>query len=319
MTDFELIEAPALGSPLRESAIAEGVERHEAVLRIGLVQCSWDPDGERHRATLADGLEVAARAGVAVVFLQELTLSPYFCHDPAVADALDRFGEDLETGPTVTFARANARRHGIAVHASLYERVGDRGYNTAVCVGADGALLVQSRKTHIPAFPSYHEDRYFEPADRPCGIAEIGGVQIGFPTCWDQWFPELARSLSMRGAEVVVYPTAIGSEPHVPGFDSQPMWHQTIVANGLANATFMIAVNRIGTEGPIDFYGSSFVSDPYGRVLAEAPRERPAVIVADLEIGQRADWASFGLLWTRQPSHYGELAGASDLGRPVAP
>jgi N-carbamoylputrescine amidase len=132
-----------------------------------------------------------------------------------------------------------------------------------------------------------------------------GGAQLGAPTCWDQWFPELARAYSLEGAEVLIYPTAIGSEPDHPAFDTQPLWQQVIVANGISNGTFMVAINRIGTEDPLTFYGSSFVSDPYGRVLAQAPRDEPAVIVADLDLDQRRDWLElFPFLRTRRPDAY---------------
>ena len=137
--------------------------------------------------------------------------------------------------------------------------------------------------------------------------ADLWGLHS--PTCWDQWFPELARIYSLAGAEILVYPTAIGSEPHLDDFDSQPLWQQMIAANGLANATFMVAVNRIGTEGPLTFYGSSFISDPYGRIVVAAPRDAPAVLVADLDLDQRRDWLTFGLLSTRRPEQYGSLAG----------
>ena len=118
----------------------------------------------------------------------------------------------------------------------------------------------------------------------------LGEARLGLPTCWDQWFPELARAYGLAGAEVLVYPTAIGSEPDHPGFDTEPLWQRVIVANGIANGTFMVAVNRIGDEPPLSFYGSSFISDPYGRVLAQAPARRAGVLVADLDLDQRRDW-----------------------------
>ena len=111
----------------------------------------------------------------------------------------------------------------------------------------------------------------------------------------------------LEGAEVIVYPTAIGLEPDYPDLDSQPMWRQTITANGLANGTFMVAINRFGTEGPLNFYGSSFMSDPYGRVLVEAPRDEPAVLVADLDLDQKNDWMTWGMYQTRRPDQYGRL------------
>lgn len=308
---FELVVADqALDSPFRGDRV------EERPLRVGAVQCAWEPDASAHEARLRDGVARAAGEGAQVVLLQELTLSPYFCVEPGVADALDRFAEDLEHGPTVALARSLAVEHGVAVQASLFERVGDHGYNTAVCVDAAGNLVARTRKTHIPEFVYYHENLYFDLGDTGCPVVEVAGAGFAFPTCWDQWFPELARVMSLEGAEVVVYPTAIGNEPHRPGFDSQPMWRQMIAANGLANATFMIAVNRIGTEGPLTFYGSSFISDPYGRVIVEATRDRPTVLVAQLDLGQREDWLDFGLLYTRRPEVYGRLGERSDLGRP---
>jgi N-carbamoylputrescine amidase len=140
-------------------------------------------------------------------------------------------------------------------------------------------------------------------------VHEIAGGQFGFPTCWDQWFPELARLYSIEGAEILVYPTAIGSEPDHPAFDTQPLWQQVIIGNGIANGVFMVAVNRIGEEPPLRFYGSSFISDPYGRKLVEAPRDEPAVLVADLDLDQRRDWLElFPFLATRRPDIYARLA-----------
>ncbi len=161
---------------------------------------------------------------------------------------------------------------------------------------------------HIPITAGYHEDRWFLPGDSGFPIVDIDGMQAGFPTCWDQWFPELARAYSLAGAELIVYPTAIGSEPDHPDFDTQPLWEQVIRANGIANGTFMAAINRTGTEGALTFYGSSFISDPYGRVLVQAPRDEPAVLVADLDLDQRRDWLTlFPFLSTRRPDRYGPL------------
>jgi N-carbamoylputrescine amidase len=201
----------------------------------------------------------------------------------------------------------------VYVHASLYERADDDalGFNTAICVAPDGDLVGRTRKVHIPVTAGYYEDRYFRPGPPEDGfpVVALGDARFGFPTCWDQWFPELARAYSLAGAEVLVYPTAIGSEPDHPEFDTEPLWEQVIVANGIANGTFMVAVNRIGTEGPLTFYGSSFISDPYGRKLVQAPRDEPAVLVADLDLDQRRDWLElFPFLATRRPDAYGSLA-----------
>ncbi len=283
--------------------------------RVGAVQERWRADADEHRAALAHGVAMAAAEGARLVCLQELTLSPYFAVDANGAEAARDRAERIPDGPTSRFAAGLARRHGVHVHASLYEEAGDGGlgYNTAIVVRPDGTLAGRTRKLHIPVTAGYHEDRYFRPADDadPFPVYSIEQATLGFPTCWDQWFPELARMYSLRGAEVIVYPTAIGSEPDHPAFDTEPLWERVITANGIANGTFMVAINRIGEEPPLRFYGSSFISDPYGRVLVQAPRDRAAVLVADLDLDQRSDWlALFPFLTTRRPEAYGPLAGS---------
>ena len=143
------------------------------------------------------------------------------------------------------------------------------------------------------------------------------GARVGLPTCWDEWFPEVARSYSLGGAEIVVYPTAIGSEPVFPAFDTQPLWQHVIVANGISSGLFMVVPNRVGDEGKVTFYGSSFISDPFGRVLVQAPRDEEAVLVADLDLDQRRDWLElFPFLLTRRPDTYSALTAPVDVEHP---
>ena len=306
-----------VGAPLPSPARVG--ERRRAPWRIGLVQQRWHTDADAHRAALAEGVRLAAAEGAQLVCLQELTLSAYFAITPDGPQAAGAQPEDIPDGPTCTFARELAARTGAHVHASLYERADGPdglGYNTAVVLSPDGTLVARTRKLHIPITAGYYEDRYFRPGPADGGeaggdafpVVALGEARLGFPTCWDQWFSELARAYSLAGADVIVYPTAIGSEPDHPGFDTEPLWQQVIVGNGIANGTFMVAINRIGVEGPITFYGSSFVSDPYGRILVQAPRDEPAVLVADLDLEQRGDWLElFPLLRTRRPDAYGSL------------
>lgn len=302
MTTFDLIEAAPQPSPARTAPPERGS------IRVGAVQTSWHADAHAHRAILSEGVRLAAARGARIVCLQELTLAPYFATRSDRGAEAREYAESIPDGPTTRLAMELARETGAAVHASLYEKTGaKRGFNTAICAAPDGALLARTRKMHIPRFPGYREDRYFDAGDSGYPVADIDGANFGFPTCWDQWFPELARCYALRGADVLIYPTAIGSEPEMPGFDTQPLWEQMIRANGLANATFMVAVNRIAAEDGIVFYGSSFISDPYGRVLVQAPRDRDAVIVADLDLDQRRDWLTFGVIATRRPSEYGPL------------
>ncbi len=291
-------------------------------LRVGLVQQRWHPDEADHQDALARGIALAAGEGAQIVCLQELTLSPYFAITPDGPQVLGVAPEPLETGPTITFARRCAAAASVYVHASLFEQAerGDGlGFNTAILVAPDGTLVQRTRKLHIPVTAGYYEDRYFRrgPASGegdpfPVVSLPVSGAKLGLPTCWDQWFPELARAYSLAGAEVLIYPTAIGSEPDHPGFDTEPLWQQVIVGNGISNGTFMVAVNRIGVEDPLTFYGSSFISDPYGRLLVQAPRDQAAVLVADLDLDQRRDWLElFPFLETRRPDAYGSLATGS--------
>jgi N-carbamoylputrescine amidase len=282
-------------------------------LRLGAVQEAWHEDPDVHRGALLRGIQLAAEAGATIVCLQELTLSPYFAITPDGPEKLGVAPEPLEGGPTFAFAAGAARATGVHVHASLFEEAdeGDGlGFNTAILVAPDGSLVARTRKLHIPVTAGYYEDKYFRPGPPENGfpVYEVGGAKLGLPTCWDQWFGELARAYSLAGAEIIVYPTAIGSEPDHPDFDTEPLWEQVIVGNGIQNGTFMVAVNRIGHEPPLTFYGSSFISDPYGRKLVQAPRDEPAVLVADLDLDQRRDWLElFPFLRTRRPDAYRSL------------
>ena len=304
LTAYDLLPSPArVDPPFREP------------LRVGMVQERWHPDADEHRDALARAVRTAVGEGARLVCLPELTFSAYFAITPDGPEAAGVEPEPLPDGPTHVFAAELARETGAFVHASLYERAGDDagqrppGFNTAIVVAPDGSLVARTRKVHLPVTAGYYEDRYFRPGDSGFPVVDLADARFGFPTCWDQWFPEVARSYALLGADVIVYPTAIGSEPDHPDFDTQPLWEQVIRANGIANGTFMVVPNRIGTEGPVTFYGSSFISDPYGRVLVQAPRDEPAVLVADLDLDQRRDWLElFPFLATRRPGEYGVLS-----------
>lgn len=321
-----MIEISCLDAP---ASLARTSPSNRKALRVGVVQHRWQADSAAVAAELNEGISRAVALGASVVFLPELTLSRYPAdtlphNDPAEGTPRSRpsdIAEDLLTGPTFRFAADAARRHGVSVHASLYQRAEDPdgqddglGLNTAILVSPEGELLARTHKLHIPVTAGYYEDKFFRQG--PAGAdayevhapAELGGARLGMPTCWDEWFPEVARLYSLGGAEILVYPTAIGSEPDHPDFDTQPLWQQVIVGNGIANGLFMIAPNRWGSEGTLNFYGSSFISDPYGRILAQAPRDASAVLVADLDLDQRKDWLTlFPFLATRRPDTYGRL------------
>ncbi len=305
-------------------SLSRSTESTRPPVRVGLVQHRWRPDADELAKVLRDGIDRAAGKGAALVCLPEITLLRYPADTPAGPNPGDT-AEDLLEGPTFALAAEAARANGIFVHASLYEKApaaDGLGFNTAILVAPSGELAGRTRKMHIPISAGYYEDTYFRagpaegnpyPVYEPAGL----GAKLGMPTCWDEWFPEVARNYSLGGAEIVVYPTAIGSEPVFPAFDTQPLWQQVIVANGINSGLFMVVPNRIGDEGAVTFYGSSFISDPYGRVLVQAPRDEEAVLVADLDLDQRRDWLElFPFLLTRRPESYGTLTAPVDVQRP---
>ena len=289
-------------------------DSNRSPLRVALVQTKWHENQGEHLAKLNEGIRLAADNGAQIVCLQELTLSRYPA-DQLPAGTPNAIAEQLEGGPTHAFAAAAARANNIYVHASLYEYqdfADGRALNTAIIVNPEGVIVARTPKLHIPVTAGYYEDKYFAPgpsAGEPYPVYDLEfrdvDAQFGLPTCWDEWFPEVARNYSLRGAEILVYPTAIGSEPDHPQFDTEPLWRQVIVGNAIANGTFMVVPNRYGNEGALNFYGSSFICDPYGRVLVRAEREGDEVLIADLDLDQRRDWLDlFPFLATRRPDTY---------------
>lgn len=291
-------------------------ERTPRPVRIAVVQMRWYADPDTHRGRIAEGVAAAADAGASIVFLPELTLSRYPA-DTLPEGRADATAESLEQGPTRRFAAELASRYDIHVHASLFETSGaedGRGLNTAIIVAPNGELVAHTRKLHIPVTTGYYEDHYFaEGSDTtpyPVHNVELdsGSLNVGLPTCWDEWFPEVPRCYALGGAELLAYPTAIGSEPDYPDFDTQPLLRQVVVGHAIANGLFIALPNRFGAEGSLEFYGSSFIVDPFGRILAEAPRDKEMVLVADIDLAQRQDWLTlFPFFGTRRPDTYAAL------------
>lgn len=311
---MKLTIAPALPSLSR----VKPAER--APLKVALVQTRWHEDAAEHIAKLNEGISLAAETGAEIVFLPELTLSRYPADQLPAGDPVAT-AEILDGGPTHRFAAAAAAKHNILIHASLFEKdlqPDGRGLNCAILVEPNGAIVARTPKLHIPVTAGYYEDKYFAPgpaSGEPYPVYEIEfantRANVGLPTCWDEWFPEVARNYSLRNAEILAYPTAIGSEPDHPNFDTEPLWRQTIIGHAIANGLFIVVPNRWGNEGALNFYGSSFIVDPYGRILARAERDTDEVLVAELDLDQRRDWLDlFPFLATRRPDTYDALVEA---------
>lgn len=285
------------------------------VVRVAALQFRWRPDPKEHAAVISKAIREAANNGAQMVFLPELTLSRYPA-DVCPTSSPSETAEDLSQGPTMTLVASLAKELGIFVHASVFEAKGfkdGRGLNTAIIVGPDGNLVGATPKLHIPVTEGYFEDQYFQqgPNQNPYPVYELdlpGNPKLGLPTCWDEWFPEVARAYGLLGADILCYPTAIGSEPDHPEFDTKPLWRQVIVSHAIANGLFIVVPNRYGNEGRIDFYGSSFIVDPYGRILAQASRTEDELLIADLDLDQRRDWLElFPFFGTRRPDTYSIL------------
>ena len=267
--------------------------------------CSWD----RVR-TVSDAEQLvreAAARGAEIILLQELFEAPYFCKDQ---DG-DHFALARERQGNALIERFSelARELGVVLPVSFFERAGTAFYNALAIVDADGTVLGVYRKSHIPNSVGYQEKSYFSPGDTGFKVWKTRYATIGAAICWDQWFPEAARCLVLKGAELLLYPTAIGSEPAFPELDSRDHWQRVMQGHAAANLTPVIASNRIGREKgstcTVEFYGSSFIADHTGAIVAEAGRSDRAVIATTFDLdaidGERVNW---GVFRDRRPELY---------------
>lgn len=271
--------------------------------------CSWDLPANADRAEAL--VRQAAAVGAGLVLVQELFAAPYFCIEqhPQYFD----LAAPAEGHPLIARFADLARELGVVLPVSFFERAGQAHFNSVAMVDADGRVLGVYRKTHIPQGPGYEEKYYFSPGDTGYRVWDTAAGRIGVGICWDQWFPECARSMALMGAEVLLYPTAIGSEPPEPGYDSQPHWETVMRGHAAANIMPVLAANRVGTEVAPDgrevtFYGSSFIADQAGQVLAKAGREGEAVLTATFDLGKIAEMRrSWGLFRDRRTETYGAV------------
>jgi N-carbamoylputrescine amidase len=281
-------------------------------VHLALCQGHWTGDVESTKALYAELIAEAVGRGATLVCLPEFTILPYF---PATRDREGmQWAETLTEGVSAEFFSEQAKKHSISLVGSIFEREGEQFWDTAVIYGEDGALKHYTRKVHIPSGEGYHETDFFEGfAEYP--VHELDTVKIAAPTCYDQWFPELARIYALNGAELIFYPTAIGGEPTAPEFDSKDAWQTVMRGHAVANGLFVAAANRVGQER-VKFYGSSFICDPLGNLLVSASRDKDEVIDAVLEPAVREQYLNlFPLMYQRRPHTYGRLL-EKPLGQP---
>jgi N-carbamoylputrescine amidase len=287
-------------------------------LRVAGVQMAMDEDPATNLERACARVREAASRGAQLVVLPELFTRRYFPQHHARPEYLS-WAESIP-GPTTEAPAALARELGVALVGSVYERaMAGLNYNTAVVFAPDGALVGRTRKAHIPDDPGYAEKYYFAPGDSgypvhrvPLAVATAGeavpSLALGLATCWDQWFPEVARILALTGAELIVYPSAIGSEPEYPELDTHDAWRTVMRGHAVANATFVMAVNRVGREDGMTFYGGSFVADPMGVVIAELGADEGLLEVSlDLDaIARVREISTF--FRDRRPETYRDIA-----------
>jgi N-carbamoylputrescine amidase len=267
--------------------------------------CSWDRDANMARAETL--IREAARRGAHVVLIQELFETPYFCKDHSTRHF--ELAKPLLDHPAVEHFRGLARELGVVLPVSVFERANNAFFNSLVMVDADGAVLGSYRKSHIPEGPGYHEKFYFSPGDTGFKVFDSKFGKLGVAICWDQWFPETARSMALMGAEILLYPTAIGSEPHDPSLDSSGHWQRTMQGHAAANIMPLVASNRIGTEQgekyTMTFYGSSFIASHTGEKVAEADRHTETVLTASFDLDAvRRYRQAWGVFRDRRPDLY---------------
>lgn len=276
------------------------------VLTVGAIQCAFSDDPTRDIDRVAGLVEEAASAGARVVLPPELFQGHYFCRvqdEAAFARAHAAAGH-----PAIERMRELAARLGVVIPTSFFERDGPHYYNSLAVIDADGSVLGIYRKSHIPDGPGYEEKFYFRPGNTGFKTWKTRVGVLGVGICWDQWFPEAARAMVLGGAEVLLYPTAIGSEPGDPDLDTRALWQRAMIGHAVSNMVPVVAANRVGDEHGQSFYGHSFVCTHFGEIVADLGSEQEGVVHATLDLDEASRRrAAFGFFRDRRPDLYGPL------------
>ncbi len=270
--------------------------------------CSWDIEGNVSRAEKL--IREAAAKGAQIILIQELFETPYFCVDQD--EKHFALAKPFENNPLIRHFSALAKSLQVVLPLSYFEKANNTFFNSLCVIDADGRVLENYRKSHIPNGPGYQEKQYFSPGDTGFKVWQTAYGRIGAAICWDQWFPEAARAMVLQGAELLFYPTAIGSEPYDASIDSKPHWQRVMQGHAAANVVPVIASNRVGREDGetcgITFYGSSFIASETGELLHEADRTSESILIhtfdLDAVLSMRTEW---GLFRDRRPDLYGRL------------
>ncbi len=264
-------------------------------------------DETENIAAVSAMVEQAAAQGAQLILPPELFSGPYFCREEE--EALFALARPTAEHPSVIAMQALAAKLKVAIPTSFFERDGQHYYNTMAMIGPDGAIMGTYRKSHIPDGPGYEEKYYFRPGNDGFKVWELFGRKFGIGICWDQWYPECARVMALMGAELLLYPTAIGSEPYDAELDTSRMWRRAMIGHAVSNCMPVLAANRIGNEDGQNFYGHSFISDEWGDLTAEFGAGETGVLTAELDLARAAKHrAGMGFFRDRRPQLYGRIA-----------
>lgn len=276
-------------------------------LTVAALQLAFSDDIEENIRNVSELVREAAGKGAKVVLPPELFEGLYFCRTED--EALFANARPVDRHPAVQAMRKLAAELEIHIPCSFFEAEGPHHYNSLAMIDPKGEIMGVYRKSHIPAGPGYSEKFYFRPGNTGFKVWETREATLGAGICWDQWYPETARALMLLGAEVLFFPTAIGTEPHDPGLDTSRMWRRAMIGHAVSNVVPVVAANRIGDECGQVFYGHSFICDERGDVLAEFGRTETGVLTATLDLeAVKRHRAAFGFFRDRRPELYGRLA-----------
>ncbi len=269
------------------------------------------PDEAENIAAVSALVEQAAAGGARIILPPELFSGPYFCK--LEDEALFALAHPTAEHPSVIAMQALARKLKVAIPTSFFERDGQHYYNTVAMISDQGEILGTYRKSHIPDGPGYEEKFYFRPGNGGFKVWDVCGIRIGVGICWDQWYPECARTMALMGAELLLYPTAIGSEPYDDTLDTSRMWRRAMQGHAVSNCMPVVAANRIGVEdgpnGGQSFYGHSFITDEWGDLIAEFGAAECGVLLATIDLARaRKHRAGMGFFRDRRPELYRRLS-----------
>jgi N-carbamoylputrescine amidase len=270
---------------------------------VAALQAAYTTSTEENVAHVTEMVIVAAKKGAQIILPSELFENIYFC--TFEDDKYFSLARPLAGHPTVAHFQKLAKEFKTVIPVSFFERDGQAYYNSIAMVDADGSVMGLYRKSHIPAGPGYEEKYYFRPGDTGFKVWPTRYGKIGVGICWDQWFPECARAMMLQGADILLYPTAIGTEPEEPDLDTKDMWQKAMIGHAVSNVVPVVASNRVGTEPRQTFYGHSFISDHRGNKVAELNRTETGVITADFDFETiRKNRAAFGFFRDLRPELY---------------